>query len=104
MSDGTTSVPATVTGTVTPVADAPQVGVPAAQATAEDSPLQFSSANGNALSVADADGGNVTVTVGVTHGSFTLGSLAGVDGVGQRQRQRHAQRHAGGGQRGAARR
>ncbi|HVQ03423.1 MAG TPA: immunoglobulin-like domain-containing protein, partial [Burkholderiaceae bacterium] len=78
VSDGTTSVPATVTGTVTPVADAPQVVVPAAQSTAEDTPLQFSSANGNALGVADADGGNVTVTVGVTHGSFTLGSLAGV--------------------------
>src|SRR6185503_8715096 len=61
VSDGTTSVPATVSGIVTSVADLPQVGVPAAHPTAEDNALQFSSANGNALSVADADGGTLTV-------------------------------------------
>jgi len=73
---------ATVNLTVTGVNDAPVNTVPPAQTTAEDSPLVFSTANGNALSVADADVGDLTVTVAVTNGSFTLGSLAGVTVTG----------------------
>ncbi|WP_295641009.1 Ig-like domain-containing protein, partial [uncultured Methylibium sp.] len=73
---------ATVNVTVVAVNDAPVNTVPAAQTTAEDSALVFSSANGNALSVADVDGGSLTVTVAVTNGSFTLGSTAGVTVTG----------------------
>ncbi|MCW5658842.1 MAG: tandem-95 repeat protein [Burkholderiaceae bacterium] len=78
VSDGTTSLPATVTGTVTPVADAPQVQLPAAQSTGEDTALVFSTANGNPLAVSDADGGSLTVTVNVTQGTFALGGTAGL--------------------------
>jgi len=73
---------ATVNVTVVAVNDAPVNTVPAAQTTAEDSALVFSSANGNALSVADVDGGSLTVTVAVTNGTFTLGSTAGVTVTG----------------------
>jgi len=69
---------ATVNLSVTGVNDAPVNTVPPAQTTAEDSPLVFGATTGNALSVADADGGDLTVTVAVTNGAFTLGSLAGV--------------------------
>jgi hypothetical protein len=59
--------------------DAPPVNtVPAAQSTPEDTALVFSSANGNPISVADADGGTLTTTLAVTNGVLTLGSTAGV--------------------------
>ncbi|MBV6474622.1 MAG: hypothetical protein MOGDAGHF_00099 [Rhodocyclaceae bacterium] len=49
--------------------------VPGAQAGTEDTGLTFSSANGNAITVADADGGTLTVTLSVAHG--TLGATTG---------------------------
>ena len=49
--------------------------VPAAQSTNEDTALVFSTANGNAISVADVDAGSGqrAVTLGVTNGTLTLG-------------------------------
>ncbi len=79
VSDGVNAVSTTVAGTVTPANDAPTVGVPAtALTTVEDGALVFSAGNGNALSVADVDGNPLTATLSVDHGTFTLGSIAGV--------------------------
>src|SRR5262249_6388565 len=70
----------TVAITVNAVNDAPVNGVPGAQSTNEDTNLVFSSAGGNLLSVSDIDAGSgaVKVTLSVTNGSLTLGSLAGL--------------------------
>ncbi|MBE7416662.1 MAG: tandem-95 repeat protein [Ideonella sp.] len=78
VSDGSSSATATVTGTVTPADDAPQATVPAAQTASEDGALVFASGSGNALAVADADGGNLSVTIDVSHGGFTLAGTAGL--------------------------
>jgi hypothetical protein len=66
---------ALVSITVDAVNDAPVNTVPAAQTVNEDTAKTFSSANGNALSTSDVDAGSspVTVTVGVLHGTVTLG-------------------------------
>ena len=69
---------ANVTVTVTPVNDPVTQTAPASQSTAEDSPLVFSGTNGNAVTVADIDGDNLTTTVSVTNGRVNLGSVAGV--------------------------
>ena len=74
-----TSAPALVTVTVTAVNDFPVNGVPGAQTTAEDTALVFTGAN--ALTVSDpADGnqGDMTATVTVTNGRFTLSTVAGL--------------------------
>ncbi|PLP59418.1 hypothetical protein CYK37_08820 [Mesorhizobium loti] len=68
----------TVTVTVDPVNDAPVNTVPAAQATTEDTTLVFTSAAGNAITVADVDGDTLTVTVTVTNGTFSLSGTAGL--------------------------
>jgi hypothetical protein len=49
----------------------------------ENTSLVFSSANGNAITVADADGGSSseTVTLSVAHGTLTLGSTTGLTGL-----------------------
>jgi VCBS repeat-containing protein len=81
LSDGIlTSAPTTVTITVTPVNDAPSVSVPAAQTLLEDATKVFSTANTNAITMADADGGaaNEQLTLGVANGTLTLGSTAGI--------------------------
>ena len=83
VSDGTSSsVAAQAIVHVAAVNDAPVNTVPGAQTTAEDTPLVFSAANGNAITVADVDGGVLTTTLAVTSGSLTLGSVAGVTVVG----------------------
>lgn len=51
--------------------------MPGAQTTNEDSARVFSSANGNALSVTDVDGGTLTTTVAVTNGTLTALAFAG---------------------------
>ncbi|MEA2438344.1 MAG: hypothetical protein QOF65_2900, partial [Thermoleophilaceae bacterium] len=70
----------TITVTVNAVNDAPVNTVPVAQATNEDTALTFSSGNGNAVSVADADAGAspVTVVLGVSNGTLTLGGTTGL--------------------------
>ncbi len=59
---------------------APVNTVPGAQTTNEDTALVFSTANGNAITINDADaGGNpVEVTLSVTNGTLTLGSVSGL--------------------------
>ncbi len=79
--DGTIdSNTATATIAFTALDDAPVNGIPRAQTVNEDTKLVFSSGNGNALSVSDADarGGNLTTTLSVLHGTVTLGSISGV--------------------------
>ncbi|HTP74757.1 MAG TPA: immunoglobulin-like domain-containing protein, partial [Burkholderiaceae bacterium] len=78
VSNGSLSSTGAVSGSVTPVEDAPQASLPGAQSGSEDSALVFSGGNGNALTVGDVDGDALSVTVAVTQGSFTLASTAGV--------------------------
>jgi uncharacterized repeat protein (TIGR01451 family) len=66
--------------TISPTNDPPVNTVPGAQTTPEDTPLVFSPANGNALSLLDPDAGSapVQVTLTVTQGTLTLGGTAGL--------------------------
>ncbi|MGE0607853.1 MAG: tandem-95 repeat protein [Pirellulales bacterium] len=66
---------ATVTITVDAVNDGPLNSVPGVQATPQDSPLTFNSANGNVISISDIDAGGspVQVTLTATNGTVTLG-------------------------------
>jgi VCBS repeat-containing protein len=66
---------ATVTITVNAVNDAPSITAPASASTNEDSTLVFNSISVNDV---DAGAGNVTVTLGVTNGTLTLASTAGL--------------------------
>ena len=62
-----------------PAANQPPVNsVPAAQGINEDTNLVFSSANGNAISISDADaaGGAEQVTLSVVNGALTLARQA----------------------------
>ena len=79
-----TSAAQTFTITVTAVNDAPVDSVPGPQTTHQGTPLTFSVANANRPTVTDIDiaSGNVTVTVGVAHGTLTLGSTVGVTVTG----------------------
>jgi VCBS repeat-containing protein len=54
--------------------------VPGAQSTNEDTAKVFSSANGNAISITDADAGgaNNQVTLSITNGTLTLAGTAGL--------------------------
>ena len=72
ISDGTETVTQTVDIDLTSVNDAPVASVPDAQNTAEDTPLVFSSANSNTLVVSDEEDDEVTVTINVTNGTFSL--------------------------------
>jgi hypothetical protein len=58
----------------------PQVGVPPSQSLDEDTPLTFSVANGNALTVSDGSpaDGRVQVSLSVGQGSLTLAGTAGL--------------------------
>jgi hypothetical protein len=58
----------------------PNQTVPAAQTTAEGTPLIFSAATGNRVSLSDADAGAspIRVTLTATNGTLTLGNLAGL--------------------------
>ena len=71
---------------VTAVNDAPTNTVPGMQTVNEDTDLTFSTANGNAISVADLDAGlaNVQVTVSAANGTITpaTGSGASISGSG----------------------
>jgi hypothetical protein len=68
--------------TVNAVNDAPVNTVPGAQVADEDTPLVFSAANGNAISVFDLDAaesnGIVSVTMNAPAGRLTLSSLSGL--------------------------
>jgi hypothetical protein len=72
--------PKTMTVNVTQVNQPPVNTVPAAQSTADATPLVFSVSNGNAISVIDADsGGNIEqISLSVGNGSLTLSGTAGL--------------------------
>jgi hypothetical protein len=82
-SGGAQTATTTVTLTVTAVNDAPVNVVPSAQATPQDSPLVFSVANSNAISISDVDAGSnpVRVTLTATHGSISLVQTTGLSFV-----------------------
>ncbi|HVQ08965.1 MAG TPA: Ig-like domain-containing protein [Allosphingosinicella sp.] len=75
---GTLTDADTVAITIDPVNDAPVNNVPGTQGINEDAGLTLSTANGNALSVADVDATTLTVTLSVAHGTLTLASIAGL--------------------------
>ena len=60
--------------------DPPVNGVPAGQSTPQNTPLVFSAAGGNAISVSDpdAEGAEVRVTLATTNGTLTLATTAGL--------------------------
>src|SRR5262249_36051543 len=70
--------------TVNAANDAPVNTVPAAQAMSEDGTLTFSTANGNAISIADVDAGSssVQVTLAATNGLLGVPGIAGVTVTG----------------------
>jgi hypothetical protein len=85
VSDGSLDVSKMFTVTVTRsnnVNDPPVNKVPAGQKTLEDTPLVFSTANGNELSISDPDAGNspmkVTLAVAGGVGTLTLASTTGL--------------------------
>jgi hypothetical protein len=65
---------------VEPVNDAPELSVPGAQSTDEDTARTFATSSGNAISVSDPDagGGAIDVDLDVDHGTLTLGSTSGL--------------------------
>ena len=72
--------PNTMTVNVTAVDDAPVNTAPAAQLTAYNAPLVFSTVNGNRISVADADAGGASIQLALnaTNGIITLSGSAGL--------------------------
>lgn len=75
-----TTAPQTFTITVTPVNDAPFNNLPFSAQTNQQTPLIFSSANFNAISVGDVDAGTdpIRVSLTATQGTISLGSIAGL--------------------------
>ncbi|WP_186289687.1 cadherin-like domain-containing protein [Methylomonas koyamae] len=81
VNDGSSSsATATRNITITAVNDAPVNTVPSAQTTNEDTNKVFSSANGNAITIADVDAGgaNNEITLTVTNGTLTLAGTTGL--------------------------
>jgi VCBS repeat-containing protein len=72
-----------ITINISAVNDPPVNGFPGTQTFNEDTTLTFSTGNGNAISVSDADvaSGNLTVTLTTTAGTMTFGSTAGLSGI-----------------------
>ncbi|WP_447971265.1 LamG-like jellyroll fold domain-containing protein [Nitrospira sp. M1] len=66
--------------TVTAVNDAPANTVPGAQTVNEDTALIFNTANGNLISISDADAGNnpLRITLTATNGTMTLSQTTGL--------------------------
>jgi hypothetical protein len=77
---GVETVVRTFTVTVNAVNDAPVNSVPGAQGTDADTPLTFSAANSNLISISDVDAGAAAmrVTLSATNGTLTLSSTAGL--------------------------
>ena len=77
---GLTTAGQTFRITVTPVNDAPVNHVPSFPATIQNTPLMFSTANFNAISVTDVDAGTdpIRVTLTGTHGTVSLSSTTGL--------------------------
>jgi hypothetical protein len=78
---GTTAIAAataTLSTTINPLDDAPVNTVPGSQVTGRDTPLVFSAAGGNAISVADIDSPTLQVTLQASGGTLTLAGTAGL--------------------------
>ena len=80
---GALSTNASVAITVAAINDAPVLGLPGTQATQLATPLVFSAASGNAISVSDPDAGSSVIqltlsTVAQGNGTLSLGSTAGL--------------------------
>src|SRR5262249_57432928 len=77
---GPLTTTSTVTINVTHTDLAPVNTVPGAQATADATSLVFSTGNGNAISVADADsqGAVEQISLTVSHGTLTLSGTSGL--------------------------
>ncbi len=77
--DGETAT-ATTLISLQPINDAPVNHLPAAQTSAEDGVLVFSTTHGNAITVSDADAGEqpITVTLAVQHGTLAIAAAAGI--------------------------
>jgi hypothetical protein len=77
---GVETVSRTFTVTVNAVNDAPANSVPGAQVTDADTPLTFSAAKSNLISISDVDAGAAAVRVSLvaTNGTLTLSSTAGL--------------------------
>ncbi|MBD3887402.1 hypothetical protein IFO70_38220 [Phormidium tenue FACHB-886] len=80
VSDGTTTTRQNFDLTVNAVNDAPVNSVPVAQTVGENTPLSFSTANGNAISIQDADAADqpIQVTLTATQGTLSLASTSGL--------------------------
>ena len=78
--DGGTSATFDTTVQFIAVNDAPQITLQASQSVNEDTDLVFSLANGNAISIDDIDSGSsdISTTITVTDGVFTLGGTGGL--------------------------
>ena len=68
---------------VVAVNDPPSNSVPGPQLTPQNTPLIFSSGNGNAIGVSDVDAaaGQLQITLTASNGTLTLGSVAGLTSV-----------------------
>ena len=75
------SAPVSFTITVNAANDGPVNTVPVPQGTASNTPLTFSSGNGNQISVADIDAGasSIQVTLTATNGTLTLSGISGLN-------------------------
>ena len=75
-----TSAPQTFTITVTSVNDAPIINGPSFGLTNQNTPVVFSAANANQISVSDVDAGNdpISVSLTATDGTISLASTAGL--------------------------
>jgi|GEM_PF-2237934 len=80
VNDGTNTPSATRGITVAAVNDAPVNTVPGAQGTAQNTPIVFSSGNGNLIAVTDPDAGanSIQVTLTATNGTLTLSGTTGL--------------------------
>ncbi len=82
VNDGTSNSNTATRGiTITAVNDAPVNTVPGPQSTNQNTPLIFSSGNGNQISVADVDAGSadIRVTLTAANGTITLATTAGLN-------------------------
>lgn len=66
-----------ITTTVADNESPPVNSVPGVQSTTEDTAMVFSSANGNAITVSDVDGGTLTTTISIGNGTLTASTYAG---------------------------
>jgi uncharacterized delta-60 repeat protein len=79
-SGGALTATGSTTVTIVETNDAPLNTVPGDQATAQDTELEFSSTNGNAITVSDADAGSneIEVTLSVDNGTLTLDPVTAI--------------------------